>query len=62
MIMSQLNVETDLAPTIRPLARLSATAFGPEWADSSRGHFLTMITMNATIHSPADGALDYDIS
>jgi hypothetical protein len=58
--MSQLNVETELAPTIRPLARLNATAFSAEWADPGRGHFLTMITMTATIASPADGGLDYD--
>ncbi|MBB5360524.1 hypothetical protein HDE76_003768 [Rhodanobacter sp. ANJX3] len=60
--MSELNVETEMSSTIRPLARLSATAFGEEWADPSRGHFLTMITMTASIHSPADGGLDYDPS
>ncbi|QRN54755.1 hypothetical protein [Dyella caseinilytica] len=58
--MGELNVETELASTIRPLARLSATGFGAEWADPSRGHFLTVITLTSSIHTPADGGLDYD--
>lgn len=57
--MSQLSVDTE-TPTIRPLARLTATAFSAEWAAPEKGHFLTMITMTATIASPADGGLDYD--
>ena len=58
--MNQLSVETEVTPTIRPLARLTATAISAEWAAPERGHFMTMITMTATIHSPMDGALDYD--
>ncbi|MDR3447498.1 MULTISPECIES: hypothetical protein [Dyella] len=58
--MSQLSVDTEVTPTIRPLARLTATAFSEEWAAPEKGHFLTMITMTSTIPSPADGGLDYD--
>lgn len=58
--MNQLNVETELAPAIRPLARLTATALGAEWQDPERGQFMTMLTMTASIHSPMDGGLDYD--
>lgn len=58
--MSQLSVDMEVAPTIRPLARLTATGFSAEWAAPEKGHFLTMITMTGTIASPADGAMDYD--
>lgn len=58
--MSQLNVEMELATTIRPLARLTAAALSADWADPSRGEFMTMITLTSSIHSPMDGGLDYD--
>ncbi|GLQ96823.1 hypothetical protein GCM10007863_12430 [Dyella mobilis] len=60
--MSQLNVETEMAPTIRPLARLSAASLGAQWADPARGHFMTVITFHGSIHSPMDGGLDYDVA
>jgi len=58
--MSQINVETEMAPTIRPLARLCATAFSAEWMDPERGLFQSIYTFGGTIHSTADGAGDYD--
>jgi hypothetical protein len=60
--MSQLKIEAEAAPaTVRPLARLTATALDVGYADPSKGGFMTMLTFGGhSLPSIMDGPADMD--